>query len=252
MTTEEKAKAYDEALEAAQKELKQDLHESGVWAIKRIFPQLTESEDERIRKEINTLYSEIDACITELLKARTDKDSEAEGKALFKMEGLMVGTLQDLSCFSDYLEKQPAEWSEEDEAMRDNILRCLQCFEGTAECKSNPSLSTSYPLYMREIDWLKSLRPPLKDKEMKLKILKYLSSRCSSLEFEEVEDYLNNLRPSWKPSEEQMKALLNIEGDLRAFQYNDKAKIIAELYEQLLKLGDRNANTQNKYDLRLH
>lgn len=40
----------------------------------------------------------------------------------------------------------------------------------------------------------------------------------------------------WKPSEEQMKALLNIEGDLRAFQYNDKAKIIAELYEQLKQL----------------
>ena len=65
-----------------------------------------ESEDERIRKEINTLYSEIDTCISELLKARIDKDSEAEGKALFKMEGLMVATLQDLSCIEDYLEKQ--------------------------------------------------------------------------------------------------------------------------------------------------
>lgn len=63
-------------------------------------------EDERIRKEINILYSDIDACITELLKARTDKDSESEGKALFKMEGLMVATLQDLSCIEDYLEKQ--------------------------------------------------------------------------------------------------------------------------------------------------
>lgn len=40
----------------------------------------------------------------------------------------------------------------------------------------------------------------------------------------------------WKPSEDQMEALLNIEGDLRAFQYNDKAKIIAELYEQLKRL----------------
>lgn len=45
-----------------------------------------------------------------------------------------------------------------------------------------------------------------------------------------------DLRPSWKPSEEQMKALLNIEGDLRAFQSYDKAKIIAELYEQLKRL----------------
>lgn len=65
-----------------------------------------QQEDERIRKEISNLYSDIDGCITELLKARTDKDSEAEGKALFKMEGIMVGTLQDLSCIEDYLEKQ--------------------------------------------------------------------------------------------------------------------------------------------------
>ena len=75
-------------------------------ALQNLIPELRESEDERIRKEINTLYSEIDTCISELLEARTDKDSEAEGKALFKMEGLMVATLQDLSCIEDYLEKQ--------------------------------------------------------------------------------------------------------------------------------------------------
>ena len=68
-------------------------------------------------------------------------------------------------------EQKPAEWSEEDEAMRDNILRVLSCFIGNVECESNPSLSTSYPLYKREMDWLKSLRP------------------------------------SWKPSEEQMEEL---------------------------------------------
>lgn len=73
---------------------------------KPLIPDLKDSEDERIRKEIRTLYNEIDSCIDELLKARTDKDTEAEGKALFKMEGLMVATLQDLSCIEDYLEKR--------------------------------------------------------------------------------------------------------------------------------------------------
>lgn len=47
-------KAYKDALERARKELKQDLHESGVWAIQRIFPELRESEDERIRKWLIT------------------------------------------------------------------------------------------------------------------------------------------------------------------------------------------------------
>ena len=75
-------------------------------AIEKIHPELKESEDERIRKKINNLYSEIDTCISELLKARTDKDAEMASKALFKMERLMVGTLQGLSCIKDYLEKQ--------------------------------------------------------------------------------------------------------------------------------------------------
>ena len=52
MTNDEKAKAYDEAIERAKYTLKTDLHESGVWAVKHIFPELRESEDERIRKWI--------------------------------------------------------------------------------------------------------------------------------------------------------------------------------------------------------
>ena len=58
------------------------------------------------------------------------------------------------------------------------------------------------------------------DTEMKLKILKYLSTRCSVFEFEEVENWLNNLRirPNhWKPSEEQMKALWEVEDRMRSY-----------------------------------
>lgn len=62
-------------------------------------------------------------------------------------------------------EQKPTEWSDEDEAMRDNILRELSCFAGTVECDSNPSLSASYPIFQREIDWLKSLRPQPKRKQ---------------------------------------------------------------------------------------
>lgn len=62
------------------------------------------------------------------------------------------------------VEEEPVEWSEEDEAMRDNILRILSYFVGTVECDSNPSLSTSYPIFQREMDWLKSLRPQPKVK----------------------------------------------------------------------------------------
>ena len=59
MTIEEKAKAYDEALEKAKNALQTDLHESGVWAIRRIFPELKESEDERIRKKLIEFLDEL-------------------------------------------------------------------------------------------------------------------------------------------------------------------------------------------------
>lgn len=59
--------------------------------------------NERIISESQSLYSDIDCCITELLKARTEHNSENEGKALFKMEGLMVSTLQHLACIIEQL-----------------------------------------------------------------------------------------------------------------------------------------------------
>lgn len=102
MTQEEKAQAYDEALEKAKIEINTKGIGEAVDLCKQLFPKLAESE--KIREEIHTLYSEIDLCILDLLKARADKDTEAEGKALFKMEGLMVATLQDLSCIEDYLD----------------------------------------------------------------------------------------------------------------------------------------------------
>lgn len=102
------------------------------------------------------------------------------------------------------------EWSEENEAMRDNILRVLQCFVGTSECETNPSLSTTYPLYQREMDWLKSLRPQKK------------------------EDL-----PKWKPSEEQMKALELVVNFLkpRKDTYEPKkVNALESLYNDLKKL----------------
>lgn len=56
------------------------------------------------QEEINSckeLYNDIDACITALIKARTEHNQEDEGKALFRMEGLMVAAQQQLAYFID-------------------------------------------------------------------------------------------------------------------------------------------------------
>lgn len=135
MTQEEKAKAYDEALDRMKYVVVVPKDEKALQALKEtIFPELAESEDEKIRKEINILYSDIDTCISELVKARTDKDSEAEGKALFKMEGLMVATLQDLSCIEDYLEKQKEQDGEDEEDNDFIIYHPLKNGKGEYEC----------------------------------------------------------------------------------------------------------------------
>ena len=59
----------------------------------------------KIIEECNNLYFDIDSCISDLIKARLSHNTEDEGKALFKMESLMVGTMQNLSWIVDQLSK---------------------------------------------------------------------------------------------------------------------------------------------------
>ena len=50
-----------------------------------------------IVRESETLYYEIDRCITKMLKARLNHNKDMENEALCQMEGLMVGTMQHLA-----------------------------------------------------------------------------------------------------------------------------------------------------------
>lgn len=59
---------------------------------------------EEVINSIHDLYNEIDDTIGDLIRARLSKDTELEGKCLFKMESLMVATQQELSFINDYLE----------------------------------------------------------------------------------------------------------------------------------------------------
>lgn len=70
----------------------------------------------KLRQSTQKLYNDIDSCITDLINARTSSDAGGEGKALFRMEGLMVATLQQLSCILDALPTDtvliPSVWAE--------------------------------------------------------------------------------------------------------------------------------------------
>lgn len=106
MTKEEKAKAYDEAIEKAR-----SLHDNYCAIsmlidikeeLEHIFPELAESEDEKVKKEIANIIMQ-STCNTE--------------KEFHRKRELV-----------DWLEKQgqkPA-WGEEDEEMYQNIHECLK------------------------------------------------------------------------------------------------------------------------------
>ena len=53
--------------------------------------------------ELGKLYDDIDQCVGDIVNSRLKKDCQAEGKAIFRMEGLMVATMQVLECTIDHL-----------------------------------------------------------------------------------------------------------------------------------------------------
>ena len=67
---------------------------------------------EQLINELAKLHDDIDQCIGDIVDSRVKKDHQAEGKALFRMEGLMVATLQDLECTIDHLKLKQNEESQ--------------------------------------------------------------------------------------------------------------------------------------------
>ena len=147
MTVEEKAKAYDEALDRAIELYEKDsVFDSEKTLIRCIFPEFKESEDEKIRKAL------VDALNKNL------------GNGIEK-----YGTT--LNAALTWLEKQgeqKQEWSEEDE----RICQCLikdqeESLDEVRNDKYGHSeiISDLKEMYRERINWLKSLKERIKGKE---------------------------------------------------------------------------------------
>lgn len=167
MNIEEKAKAYDEALKKAKKELAVSSPDSdSARQIFRFFPQLAESEDEKIRKFLIDYFTSykignvatklngyrIDDILAYLEKQKEQKpelvqqppitytyNSNASRDEQLKMALLALlnsdlikvagnkFTKQDLIEWVERIPTdKPAEWSEEDEAELNNILAFIK------------------------------------------------------------------------------------------------------------------------------
>lgn len=197
---------YEEALERAKKGL----------PIDEVFPELKESEDERIRKHLIARLKPLaendgifDYLITkDRVLAYLEKQKEQKpvhtAKEMWKEMRLEVYAqasgnrhepnysddstkMFSLCDIDEIFEKigdstvgsQSAEWSEEDELMRTAVIQTLKMFGGRGTTEM-------------QIDWLKSLRP----------------------------------QPHWKPSKVQMKALNEVAND----------GVLLDLFNDLLKL----------------
>lgn len=181
---------YQEALERAKKGL----------PIDEVFPELKESEDEKIRKNL-----------IELLLDTPAQDIISHHLELSKVLAYLE-RLKDIDCLAcdqhlkGYIasrkvteeEKQkeqvPAEWSDEDEKMLEHIISDLREFR---DCETDEELVSDYE---DEITWLKSRRP----------------------------------QPHWKPSEEQIDALKRVFYNRPIG--SDELNSLESLYNDLKKL----------------
>jgi len=212
MTREEAINEVKKAMPTFWKETKE--------AIETLVPELSKSEDEKIRNEINNLYSEIDTCISELLKSRTDKDSKAEGNALFKMEGLMVATLQDLSCIENYLKKQNEQKPELPKPHKGDD--CNPYDMGVSEAQEY-AINRGFGI-------------PFNNGEVYVNE-RYLTQTIGNILRWADEHPKEQKSVEWKPTEEQMKALESAELlYAHGLERRDRAFVLASLYDDLEKL----------------
>ena len=214
---------YEEAVERARK-LQENSNgmilKKWLW---KIFPELKESEDERIRKWI---IHDIQQALDENIYNGESVDEAKKAIAWLEKQG----------------EQKPA-WSEEDEEMLNVVIKsCERC-------------GTEYSFY-----WLKSLKDRVqpqpqqewgeKDEKMLQSIIDDVmpggecpdypneEERKYYYEWQEKVDWLKSLRPQkhWKPSDEQIKALeamLTVSPQSPAI-----TSALIELYQQLKKLKE--------------
>lgn len=177
-------KKYNEALERARalrrEAIEKDYVEDYVKDYETIFPELRESEDERIRKTLAEYFGpEVQLDFVRgvpIQKIRDWLEKQKEQKPIGTDFRTAVKNLMNLHKIKnefteeDYdfqakellklVKQKPAEWSEEDEKMIDTIVSVLGQY---IDYKSVSGTGSGYatPRYSKEIAWLKSLRPDI-------------------------------------------------------------------------------------------
>ena len=200
MTQEEKLEEAKRLYETANADQK--------YVLESLFPELAESEDEKIRKEIIYHIQNCDDTIDEETGKRMLDWLEKQGEITKEWSEMKINTIQaelqdmvDLKHKTEQGEQKPA-WSEEDETITSALSQLLK------DCELENNWNCVY-------------------------------SNDREVFFVDMENWLNSLRPQnrWKPSDEQMKA---VEVSIRLCPDTEKGNyfegVLEDLLEQLKKL----------------
>ena len=261
-------KKYNEALEKARKYMAKGYD----VLMPEIFPELAESEDERIRKRIRL-------CLDECVHSDIIRDYERDECLTYlekQKESLHI---------SETCEEKPNSFTDKDKKMLERVLESLVCYrgkvydEGEGELASeideeiawmqaweeqnplSPDEKMNHSLFLegfdvgREVGKVEAEQKPAEwseEEKQKLnriyEILGYAADDKGFLtskriigdkEAIELQDFLKSPRScpkssdNWKPSEEQLFKLYRI---AEGVPDDDDAEVLIEIYEQLTKL----------------
>lgn len=200
---------YEEALAKARAEYEKAREQGYTWLmglLEGMFPDLRESEDERIRKAIIELLKEV---------GRDD-----------------TGISENAKCMIAYLEKQKeSTWTEEDERLFDSTVWHLR--------NSVNNGDTEHSAGQLE-DWFKSIRHYRNrtgvDKRISQEILDYFNEKKDyRLRWYNWVQYAGR-ENWWMPREEQMEALENVIKCELSAGLHTRAEILQSLFADLKKL----------------
>ena len=237
-TIEEKAKAYDEAIKKAESLYKASEPMSGCNVIlETLFPELSESEDEKIRKEIINYFK----CQTRDEPSRKDIHNKwiswlerQEGCEVIKkdwLEYIKQSWYKEGFIDGKYAEKRCLEWTQNDATILNELIDFLE--NKTVKLQHDLALYAS---------WLKrKFYPSEKQGEQKFAD-SYCQENCKGFQetgkcFADGECEAKKeakQKPVWKPSDEQMKYLRfyseqnNYDGTILTSLYNDLKKLKEE------------------------
>jgi hypothetical protein len=250
MGIEQKAKAYDEALKKARmyRDNAKAVEEyAAVARYENIFPELRESEDERIRKcladcvswfgEDSDFFAKHNLTKVQVL-AYLKKQKEQKPTLVDKLRSVSTPAEENWFEIQKKWEKEdeqkPAEWSEEDEKMLNQILGDLEW----ARLKAIHIEDKNRIPYEKKSAWLKSLRPqPDKCNGCSQHLDGYISGRrdaenklLADYGILIMPDHELRMKPRWNPSEEQMEALADAIEDMPEY-YKPKCTLETLLHE---------------------